>query len=107
MGCGPRLVINGRVVVDAAGEGFSHPKILRLACVRSAVGLTEDGFLLLVTCSPATISQLAHVLQSFGAYQAMNLDGGASTGLWCRGGYLTRPGREISNTLLVLERNGG
>jgi exopolysaccharide biosynthesis protein len=36
-----------------------------------------------------------------GAYQAMNLDGGASSGLYYYGKYITQPGRDISNALLV------
>lgn len=102
LGCGPRLVTNGELTVNPAAEGFSHAKILRLACTRSAVGVTADGILLLATCNSATIWQLAEVMKSLGAYQAMNLDGGASTGLWFQGRYLTKPGREIGNALLVL-----
>lgn len=32
------------------------------------------------------------------------MDGGASSGLWTREGYLREPGRDISNALLVVER---
>jgi exopolysaccharide biosynthesis protein len=30
----------------------------------------------------------------------MNLDGGASSGLWFKGSYITKPGRLLSNTLI-------
>jgi hypothetical protein len=104
MGCGPTLVVDGRVTVDPVAEGFRHPKILSLSCARSAVGLTNNNSLLLVTCSGATIRQLAVVMKALGAREAMNLDGGASSGLWVEGKYLTTPEREISNALLVMRR---
>lgn len=34
----------------------------------------------------------------------MNLDSGASSGLWLRGTYLRTPGRLISNALLIQEQ---
>lgn len=34
----------------------------------------------------------------------MNLDGGASSGLYYNGKYLTAPGRKISNALIVTYR---
>ena len=45
---------------------------------------------------------MADVALGLGAYQAMLLDGGASSGLWYRGRYVTVPGRPLSNALLVL-----
>jgi exopolysaccharide biosynthesis protein len=104
LGCGPLLVRNGSVAVDAPAEGFKDPKVLTNAGDRSAVGVTPDARLLLVTCRSATIKQLAAVMAALGCLDAMNLDGGASSGLWFRGKYLTAPGRDISNALLVLSR---
>ena len=43
-------------------------------------------------------------MKALGCRDAMNLDGGASSGLFFRGAYLTRPGRDISNGLLVMAR---
>jgi len=57
----------------------------------------------LVTCS-ATVRQLADIMKALGAYDAMNLDGGASSGLWVQGKYLVQPGRSISNALLILKK---
>ena len=104
LGCGPRLVADGVVAVDALGEKFTDPKILSGAGARSAVGITQSGTLLLVTCGGATVRQLAGVMKALGARDAMNLDGGASSSLWVQGRYLVRPGRDISNALLVLPR---
>lgn len=102
---GPRLVTNGKVTVDPATEGFRDPKILTNSGARSAVGVTKDHKLILVTVPSAKVTELAQVMQQAGAYQAMGLDGGASSGLYYQGSYLTSPGRELSNALLVFQNN--
>jgi uncharacterized protein YwbE len=102
LGCGPLLLSAGQVSVNPRAEGFKDPKVLSLAANRSAIGLTADGYLLLATTSAATMTQLARTMQALGCRDAMNLDGGASSGLYCQGAYLTRPGRNISNALLVV-----
>ncbi|MNM33434.1 hypothetical protein D3C81_440530 [compost metagenome] len=98
---GPRLLVDGKVSLNVAAEGFRDPKILTGGGARSALGLTKDHKLLLVTVPGATIPQLAEIMKQAGAYQAMNLDGGASSGLYAGGQYLTTPGRLISNALVV------
>lgn len=101
---GPRLLVNGKVAVDVTAEGFRDPKIRTGGGARSALGLTRDHKLILLTTSGATISQLAQIMKQAGAYQAMNLDGGASSGLYYNGKYLTTPGRLISNALVIKTR---
>ncbi|MCA1293798.1 phosphodiester glycosidase family protein [Paenibacillus sp. alder61] len=98
---GPRLVTDGKIALNLKGEGFRDPKILKGGGTRSALGLTRDNKLILLTTSKATIPQLAQIMKQAGAYQAMNLDGGASSGLYYNGKYLTKPGRLISNALVV------
>lgn len=98
---GPRLVTNGKIALDVKAEGFRDPKILTGGGARSALGITRDHKLILLTSSGATIPQLAEIMKQAGAYQAMNLDGGASSGLYYNGQYLTTPGRKISNALIV------
>lgn len=101
---GPRLLVNGKVALDVAAEGFRDPKILTGGGARSALGLTRDHKLILLTTGGATIPQLAEIMKQAGAYQAMNLDGGASSGLFYNGKYVTTPGRLISNALVVQTR---
>lgn len=103
VGAGPLLVKNGKVSVDPGGEGFTSEKILTLSCGRSALGVTRDGWMLMATTT-ATIRQLAEIMKGLGCEYAMNLDGGASSALWYKGSYITPPGREISNALLVIEK---
>ncbi|WP_375104991.1 phosphodiester glycosidase family protein [Paenibacillus sp. RS8] len=98
---GPRLLVNGKVSLNVAAEGFKDPKILTGGGARSALGLTRDHKLILLTTGGATIPQLAEMMKQAGAYQAMNLDGGASSGLYYNGKYLTTPGRQISNAIVV------
>lgn len=98
---GPRLIKNGKVALDVKNEGFKDPKILTGGGARSALGITKDHRLILLTVGGATIPQLAELMKKAGAYQAMNLDGGASSGLYYNGKYLTKPGRQISNALIV------
>ena len=59
-----------------------------------------DGSVMLATVSGATIKEWAAVMQKLGAKQAMNLDGGASSGMYAGGKMLTSPGRLLSNTLV-------
>lgn len=98
---GPRLLVNGKVSLDVIAEGFKDPKILTGGGARSALGLTRDHKLIFLTTGGATIPQLAEMMKQAGAYQAMNLDGGASSGLYYNGKYLTTPGRQISNAIVV------
>lgn len=123
---GPLLVHRGRVVLGDA-EGFSagarqfdsditvgrHP--------RAALGHTRDGRLLAVACdgrsgdeAGLTLGELAEALVALGAVQALNLDGGGSTSLVCRGRLRNEPrepdgvvlpgGRPIATALAFLPR---
>ncbi|AJY76964.1 phosphodiester glycosidase family protein [Paenibacillus beijingensis] len=98
---GPRLLLDGKVDLNVKQEGFRDPKILTGGGARSALGITRDHKLILLTSSGATIPQLASIMKQAGAFQAMNLDGGASSGLYYDGKYITAPGRQISNAILV------
>ncbi|MTI83640.1 MAG: copper amine oxidase [Firmicutes bacterium] len=100
VGAGPGLVTNGVISANPAVEGFTSEKILTMAGARSAIGAKKDGTIMLVTVPGATIEKAASVMKGLGAYNAMNLDGGASSGLWYNGKHITRPGRQLSNALI-------
>jgi len=102
VGAGPRLLTDGQITVDPSGEGFTSAKILTGGGARSAIGVKSDGSILLVTVSGATIKQLASIMKGLGAINAINLDGGASSGLYYKDRYLTTPGRNISNALVFI-----
>src|SRR6185437_3740680 len=74
MGAGPRLVKDGQIDYNPYSEGFHSREVLNGVNLRSAVGITNGGMLLLVT-TKATMHQLAHIMKALGCSQAMNLDG--------------------------------
>ena len=70
---------------DESGVYSAHPD-------RSAVGITEDGKIVLFICDGridasqgAYIKELGPIMKSIGCVHAMNLDGGGSTGMWING----------------------
>ncbi len=99
LGAGPKLVTNGAVGVNPEAEGFVSSKILNERGARSAVGLNAKE-IIFVTMPDATVSDEAEVMRALGATDAMNLDGGASSGLWC-GKDIVSPGRKIANALVL------
>ncbi len=100
IGAGPRLVKDGKLAVNPAAEGFASDKILTSSAARSAVLVKSDGTLVLATVSGATMKQWGEIMLKLGAQQAMNMDGGASSGLYALNKYATVPGRNISNALV-------
>ena len=105
---GPVLIRDGVTADPETLRGALNP--------RSAIGQRADGAILLlvvdgrqVVSMGATVSDMASVMQDFGALNACNLDGGTSSLLWYRGEYLNdradlfRP-RPVPDTFLVMER---
>ena len=86
VGGGPRLLVNGQVAVDGIAEGFDAGFTDHVN-PRTAAGLTRDGrHLLLVTVDGrqaiskgVTLTDLALILRRYGAWDAINFDGGGST----------------------------
>ncbi len=103
IGAGPHLVKNGQVVANASSEGFSEDKITQGAAMRSLVGVTADGILGMATVSGVNVVQLGEIAKELGMIEAMNLDGGGSSALYHNGKYISAPGRNISNALVVKE----
>gem|GEM_PF-515592 len=104
LSAGPRLITNGKITVNPVAEHYTIPKITEYSTARSALGLTKDNKLLMVTVNSAKIEELATIMQKLGAYNAMNIDGGASSGLYYKGKMLTTPGRDLSNALIVVHK---
>jgi len=102
--CGPRLLSGGRVVLDARAERF-HDKHMLAPNSRIAVGITRGNTLFFVmTHSPIYLGKLARVMQALGAADAMNLDAGTSTGFYYNGATLAKPGRKLTNMIVVYGR---
>ncbi|WP_082198377.1 phosphodiester glycosidase family protein [Bacillus sp. FJAT-26390] len=100
VGAGPRLVKDGRLAINPVGEGFSSSKILTDSAARSGILVKKDGTVIMATVPQATMKQWGQIMLQLGAEQAMNLDGGASSGMYAQGKLITAPGRLISNGLV-------
>jgi hypothetical protein len=124
---GPLLVSDGRVVIDgqdregfSAGSGQFDSDITVGRYPRCALGIGEDE-LLAVCCdgrrsgvdAGLELVELARLLVSFGAREAINLDGGGSATLVHRGHLLNRPYSDVDQpapesrpivTALLLDR---
>ena len=99
--CGPRLLKRGRVVLDPRSERFRDKHMLSPNS-RIAVGVTRGNTLFFVmTHEPIYLGRLARVMQALGASEAMNLDAGTSTGFYYNGATLARPGRQLTNMIVV------
>lgn len=106
IGAGPSLLKNGIITANGAAEGFTEGKITQNRGQRSFIGVRPDRVLVMGTVPNVSIRELAEVTQKLGLVDAMNLDGGASSGLYYRGKYLTTPGRLLSNALIVTRQKG-
>lgn len=101
LGCGPALVLDGEIDVDWRGEGFRDPHVTGRTS-RMALGYTKGGKLMLVRIGKAvTFEEEAVIMKDLGCYEAMNLDAGASSGLWANGKVLIKPSRELTSILAV------
>ncbi len=123
--CGPMLVYDGKIMVNQkmAGNYFmtnyecwSESGVYDGTPDRTAVGVTEDGKIILFVCDGridaskgASITELAKIMKGLGCKYAMNLDGGGSTGMWVNGSgminYKDNSWREVKSTCGFFEKN--
>ncbi|PIS29506.1 hypothetical protein COT42_05130 [Candidatus Saganbacteria bacterium CG08_land_8_20_14_0_20_45_16] len=120
---GPRLLKNGQVYVSKHEEKFKYD-IASGRAARTAIGITQDKHLLLVTVNGrprqqkgkneadslgATLEELSNIMLGLGAVEAMNLDGGGSSTMVINNQVINQPvdgsQRRISNALLVMKKN--
>lgn len=100
---GPRLLTHGQRTLFPKAEGFRDPAVFAHKA-RTAVAIRKDGKVLLVAVQkPVLLRTLATALRGLGAVDAMCLDGGGSTGLYYRGKSHVRPGRPLTNLLVVYD----
>jgi exopolysaccharide biosynthesis protein len=101
------------VEITGEAEQFKDD-ILKGRAPRTAIGITADQRLLLVTVNGRqphisvgmTLDELANLLIELGALEAMNLDGGGSTTMTVRNLVLNLPSdgkeRAVSNAIVVV-----
>ena len=101
LGCGPALLLNGKVDVDWQTEGFHDPHVMG-SKNRMGVGYTKGGQMIIANILGAvTYEQEAGIFQQLGCYEAMNLDAGASQAIYFDKKYIQQPGRNLTNLLAV------
>jgi exopolysaccharide biosynthesis protein len=116
LGAGPLLLRNGRVEITAEREQMSE-SLSRLRHPRTAIGTTGDGRVLLAVVDGrqpgwsegALLGELAELMRSLGAIDAINLDGGGSSTMVLNGKVINRPSdeageRPVGDAILVLPR---
>ena len=86
----PALIVDGKTVVSREDHYNARNP-------RCCIGQAADGTVLMLCIEGryfdslgATAPECAQILEGYGAYQAMNLDGGTSAILWYDGRYITR-----------------
>jgi exopolysaccharide biosynthesis protein len=112
VGGGPRLVKDGEIHVTSLEEQFK-PDVASGRAPRTAVGVTDDGKLLLIAVTGrkayhsvgVTLDELAHIALELGAKDAMNLDGGGSSTMVVRNFVMNTPSdgreRKVADAILV------
>lgn len=103
LAAGPSLLIDGKLAVYPKDQGF-RSGVHFSPRIRAAVGITKNNKLVLVTTLRAAyLSQLARAMRSIGCVDAAGLDGGSSTGLYCKGRLISNPSRGMTNCLLIYD----
>jgi Phosphodiester glycosidase/SPOR domain len=118
---GPRLLRDGRPAINAFAEGFHWPEnpefFYRFGVrrnPRTLAGVTADRNVLLVAIDGrrpghsvgASFAESADVMRALGARDALNLDGGGSTGMTVGAELVTRPSdltgeRPIADAIVI------
>ena len=95
LAAGPLLLQNQKIVLDAKAEQFSDAFSQQMA-IRSCIGTTAAGTLIIAAIHSRvggrgpSLTETAQLMQQMGAIDALNLDGGSSTGLYLGGQLLDR-----------------
>ncbi len=97
---GPTLISNGKIAIALKHEGF-RPSLLTPAR-RTAIGITENGKLLLVAINRnVSLYDTAKLMLGLKVVNALCLDGGSSTGLYYAGSFFAVPSRKLTNCIVV------
>lgn len=105
VGAGPKLITNGKFDVNFERDGFTEAKIKTMRGARSFIGTKSNGDVIIGTTPASSVKELTYALLKIGVVNAMNLDGGASSSMYYNGKYITKPGRHISNAIVIIKNN--
>ena len=108
---GPVLISNGEPADPESLHDSLNP--------RTAIGQRSDKAMLLLVIDGRQVSSMGasyqdevEIMQRYGAVNAINLDGGSSSVLWYRGGYINKTAsvigiRPVPTSFLVLKEGQG
>jgi len=100
---GPRLLLGGQIALSRNEERFDD-SLLAESARRTAIGLSgSDVIILANVLEPVKLDELALIMLNLGCIEAVNLDGGASTGLYYRGKVINQPKGSLTNILAFTE----
>ncbi|HEY9633679.1 MAG TPA: phosphodiester glycosidase family protein [Coleofasciculaceae cyanobacterium] len=104
--CGPRLIKQGKIWLSPKTEGFADPHVLNVGG-RTAIGFpaNRQQLFLITFLAGLSLQQEAEIMKAIGCVEAMNLDGGASEALAHKGEILVPAGRNLTNVIVVYDRN--
>lgn len=101
VGAGPILIKDGKVSLNPKKEGFTDENSFQIAVARSAIGITEDGTILLVGPIKCSAKEMATIMLELKVVQAIAMDSGSSAGLYSSTQEaVTHPMKAISNALI-------
>lgn len=100
-------ISNFPALVDGGSFSFSEGELdsyqLTVKGTRGAIGVDATN-IYLVVATGATVPDMAHVMKSLGATDALNLDGGGSSALYVGGSYKVGPGRALPNAIVLVAK---
>lgn len=109
IGGAPLLLVNGEIqdfLVEKTLTTF-----LTLPHARSAIGINEEGMLVLVKAEGHRLGHEGFVmdewvefLKSIGLTYALNLDGGSASSLFLEENFITEANRPVGNVLILVEK---
>lgn len=98
----PRLVRQGKAAHEARAEGATSRRFISQRLPRTALGSSKSGSVVYLVCvDPGsygrgtmgmTLAEMASLMRAIGAWNALNLDGGGSTGMVVGGRNVVRTG---------------
>lgn len=101
----PDLVINGKIAPKSQHPAFTGARFTTTSTTRTAIGLINKDKLVIVSTSSVKIQELKEIMLALKCKEAVNLDGGGSTGLYYDGKLLSKPIRQLA-TILYMYKDG-
>lgn len=119
LGAGPRIIEKEKIALTTTAESFEKGgNNITPKAGRTVLGTLKNGELIFITFSGyrdshlegIKLENLAEYLVQLGVKDALNLDGGGSTGMWIKNKLVSRPPggskfeRKIANAVLIYDK---